>query len=206
MAGEATTASTRRVRAAGRPASGRSASGRSASGRSVGGYPLGGGAVVRTVTLGVVVAAGAGMVVALVGPVGYVVYCMVIMGGAVLLTKRALDRTTGPRDTPQPAEAAPWASGEVAIPVSGPGEVTRPVAGLSLERWSDEELCWAWRRSYAQLMGTTDAEVVSRLAEQRHGYLCELERRHPARFAAWLHSGARAAGDPTRFIRPHRTP
>lgn len=70
---------------------------------------------------------------------------------------------------------------------------------------SDEELCWEWRRSFAQLVRTTDAEAVARLAQRRRGYLDELERRHPARFAAWISSGARAAGDPTPFFRPTRT-
>ena len=196
MVCESTTTSVLWVRAAGRPV----------SGRPVCDHFADGDAVVRTVARGMAMAAGAGVVVILLGPPGYVVYCAVVMGVAGLLTKRAFDRSRGLGDHSGPAGPAPGASGVVAVPVIGTGEVTRPVSEPSLVGWSDEELCWAWRRSYAQLVSTTDAEVVSRLAEQRHGYLRELERRHPARFAAWMTSGARAAGDPTRFIRPHRTP
>jgi len=36
--------------------------------------------------------------------------------------------------------------------------------------------------------------------EQRQLYLDEFERRNPTGLAEWLASGARAAGDPTRFI------
>ena len=71
---------------------------------------------------------------------------------------------------------------------------------------TDEELCWAWRRSYAQLQRTTHPDGVARLAAQRQGYLDELQRRHPTRFAAWIDSGARSGGDPHPFITSRRTP
>lgn len=45
-------------------------------------------------------------------------------------------------------------------------------------------------------------ETHLRVVQQRQLYLDELERRNPAGLAAWLASGARAAGDPTRFIVP----
>ena len=70
---------------------------------------------------------------------------------------------------------------------------------------SDEELCWAWRHSFVRLLYATEAEAVARLAQRRGEYLDELERRHPARFAAWISSGPRSAGDPTPFFRSHRT-
>ena len=41
------------------------------------------------------------------------------------------------------------------------------------------------------------------MADVRRAYLDELERRCPAAFAAWLESGARAAGDPGKFFIPH---
>jgi hypothetical protein len=65
-----------------------------------------------------------------------------------------------------------------------------------------EELCWAWRRSYVRLQSCrTVAEVVQVVAE-RQQCLDEMERRNPGGLSAWLESGARAAGDPTRYVTP----
>jgi hypothetical protein len=38
------------------------------------------------------------------------------------------------------------------------------------------------------------------IVEARRDYIDELERRSPHGLMAWLASGARAAGDPSRFI------
>jgi uncharacterized membrane protein YhaH (DUF805 family) len=64
----------------------------------------------------------------------------------------------------------------------------------------DYALCSAWRRSYIVLERPHSPETQLRVVQQRQQYLDELERRNPTGLAAWLASGARAAGDPTRFI------
>jgi hypothetical protein len=72
-----------------------------------------------------------------------------------------------------------------------------PVSALSLD-----ELCLAWRRSFVQLQHAGDERGRHIVISSRQAYLDELERRDPPGFAKWLDSGARAAGDPSRFVRP----
>ena len=64
----------------------------------------------------------------------------------------------------------------------------------------DLELCRAWRRSYLSLQSAASIDERLRIVARRQSYLDELERRAPQQLAEWLHTGARAAGDPTRFI------
>lgn len=64
----------------------------------------------------------------------------------------------------------------------------------------DSELCLAWRQSFVSLTATRDASSVLELVELRGQYLDELTRRHPTEIARWLASGARAAGNPMRFL------
>jgi hypothetical protein len=65
---------------------------------------------------------------------------------------------------------------------------------------SDQALCLAWRRSFVALQVTTNATARAGVVLARQGYLDELTRRYPAEMAAWLTSGARAAGNPLPFI------
>ena len=87
----------------------------------------------------------------------------------------------------------------VAVRPSGP-------SALPLARWSEVELRRAWQVTYIQLQRRPGAAWTEHLAEQRRTYLGELQRRDPGGFAAWISSGARAAGDPTRYLTsPPRT-
>ena len=65
----------------------------------------------------------------------------------------------------------------------------------------DAQLCLAWRRSFLPLTACDDAAAQLRIVRLRQTYLDELTRRHPAEMARWLDSGARAAGNPMRFLR-----
>lgn len=71
-------------------------------------------------------------------------------------------------------------------------------------------LCLAWRRSYLAMGKPLSLASRSLIVKRRQELLDELERRNPSGFAAWLDSGARAAGDPGRYIlsrggeEPHR--
>jgi hypothetical protein len=80
-----------------------------------------------------------------------------------------------------------------------------PVAPSSLsdnepKSLSDNDLCLAWRTSYSALQRATSPSQRLRIVEDRRAYLDELERRNAHGMAAWLASGARAAGDPSRFV------
>jgi hypothetical protein len=65
---------------------------------------------------------------------------------------------------------------------------------------STDELCRAWRVSYLLLETARDPEALEHAAQLRRRYLDELARRHPEGFRRWLDDGARAAGDPSRYV------
>ena len=101
------------------------------------------------------------------------------------------------RAPPDPGERSP---GSALAAVSGtePDRPAQPdVAPTSL---SDDALCRAWRASFSALQKANSPSQRLRVVEQRRAYLDEIERRNARGMAAWLASGARAAGDPTRFV------
>jgi len=85
-------------------------------------------------------------------------------------------------------------SGPVDTIVSTPGLMPDPVT------MSDLDLCRAWRRSFVLLERTTTARSRLLVVRMRASYLDELEQRGGDAFRAWLESGARAAGDPSRCL------
>lgn len=77
---------------------------------------------------------------------------------------------------------------------------------MSPENLADDALAWAWRLSYNLLQLAEQPEERASVTRLRQGYLDEMERRNPAGLTAWLDSGARAAGDPARFLRRDTAP
>jgi hypothetical protein len=71
---------------------------------------------------------------------------------------------------------------------------------IALELLDDRALCLAWRVSFSGLQRAGTAEQRLRIVDERRAYLDELERRTASGLAAWLASGPRAAGDPSRFV------
>ncbi|MET7280771.1 hypothetical protein ABZS29_21210 [Kribbella sp. NPDC005582] len=71
---------------------------------------------------------------------------------------------------------------------------------ISPEDLSDESLCLAWRSSFSALQNARSSMQRLRIVEERRGYLDEIERRTAHGMAAWLASGPRAAGDPSRYV------
>lgn len=78
----------------------------------------------------------------------------------------------------------------------GPATAPRPATASM----SDHELCPAWRASFTALQAATTSAATARIAAQRQSYLDEFERRNPRGLRAWLGSGARAAGNPHRYL------
>ncbi|WP_328618164.1 hypothetical protein OHS18_20695 [Amycolatopsis sp. NBC_00355] len=109
---------------------------------------------------------------------------------AVVLPRR---RKRGP-DTP-----ADRSTNDVVAAITRPPQAPRPVAELSTD-----DLCTAWRRSYFQLLVARDPATRRSMVQRRQDYLDELERRDRRGFVRWLHSGARAGGDPGPFLRTRR--
>jgi hypothetical protein len=69
----------------------------------------------------------------------------------------------------------------------------------AVQMLTDEQLCVAWCASYTAMQSAPVPERAA-LATLRHAYLEDLERRNPAGLRAWLDSGARAAGNPSRHL------
>jgi hypothetical protein len=107
-----------------------------------------------------------------------------------------------PSTSPQPAHPDPVdrppASATAAIPGTEPGEESKP--DIAPEDLSDDALCLAWRASFSALQRAGSPTQRLRIVEQRRAYLDEIERRSAHGMAAWLASGPRAAGDPSRFV------
>jgi len=111
-------------------------------------------------------------------------------------------RASGPALRQDPPEQQPAGTGSATVAIAPHDEGPEPTLDEALEPWllDDYELCCAWRKSYAVLERPHSPATHLRLVEQRQLYLDEFERRNPTGLAEWLASGARAAGDPTRFI------
>lgn len=85
-----------------------------------------------------------------------------------------------------------------------PGDDQRPDSPYSVPAdpiaLSTEELCRAWRSSYALVrQGDNPASLVSAAAARR-AILDEMEKRNKDSFTRWMSEGARAANDPGPFF------
>jgi hypothetical protein len=81
-----------------------------------------------------------------------------------------------------------------------PDEAETILAAEELPALDDASLCLAWRRSFVLLSQRPSVVKQMLLVEQRQAYLDEIERRSPHGLAAWLDSGARASGNPFRYL------
>lgn len=79
-----------------------------------------------------------------------------------------------------------------------PEQASRP--RVAPDALSDEALCLAWRCSFSALQKAGSPMQRLHIVEERREYLDEIERRTAHGMAAWLASGPRAAGDPSRFV------
>jgi hypothetical protein len=86
-------------------------------------------------------------------------------------------------------------------PDPGEEEAEQIRAPQELCHLDDASLCLAWRRSFVLLTRCTSVSQQMSLVQQRQEYLDELERRSPRGLVAWLDSGARASGNPLRYLK-----
>jgi hypothetical protein len=108
--------------------------------------------------------------------------------GEVGDTEHATGRRPGSARTGSPDAGAPPVGAHALLP---PDSTTL----------SDDELCRAWRLSYLLLPNARVAAELEHASLLRRRYLDELACRDPAGFRRWLDEGARAASDPSRYIR-----
>lgn len=90
------------------------------------------------------------------------------------------------------------------------GSTSAPENGIMSAGWmvrapesmDEASLCLAWRRTYVALQQVCTQRATLRVVQRRQELLDELERRNARGFAAWLASGARAAGNPSKYVFP----
>src|SRR4051812_18321389 len=80
------------------------------------------------------------------------------------------------------------------------GRVWSATAVSTAQGLTDHDLCHAWCTSFDVLQSTSDVEARARIVCLRQAYLDELDRRDPHGLHAWLTSGARATGNPDRYL------
>ncbi|MDF9278848.1 hypothetical protein P4U43_13740 [Arthrobacter sp. EH-1B-1] len=98
-----------------------------------------------------------------------------------------------------PASPAPDREHHSSVHTGRPGAKSMPVSE-SVHELSDAGLCRAWRSTYLPVREARDAATLGQLALFRGACLDEIERRNPTAFKAWVDAGARASGDPARFL------
>lgn len=144
---------------------------------------------VRAGALGV----GAVAVVALAAVAPPLLLVLLLLAGAtsphcVGLVRTQLDDRKRRLSTLRPDQARVWSATAVST-----------AQGLT-----DHDLCHAWCTSFDVLQSTSDVEARARIVWLRQAYLDELERRDPRGLHAWLTSGARATGNPDRYLSDSR--
>lgn len=116
-----------------------------------------------------------------------------------------------PAPQPRPTTRKPKTHAPVAVSQAPEEEPSpQPPVGTAAE-WSgsvrsldDSELCNAWRTSFRKLEAATTASARADLVALRQACIDEMERRYPDGLRAWLESGARAAGNPSRYLDRYR--
>jgi hypothetical protein len=144
---------------------------------------------VRAGSLGV----GAVAVVALAAVAPHVLLVLLLLAGAtsphcVGLVRGHLDDRRLRASRLRPDHARAWS--ETAVSTA---------QGLT-----DHDLCHAWCTSFDVLQSTSNVEARARIVCLRQAYLDELDRRDPHGLHAWLTSGARATGNPDRYLTDSR--
>ena len=142
---------------------------------------------------------------------GVVILLGVLSPRALAAAKRYRYNRIGQAEPTAPA----WASSDD-LATAGPDHCTGPEARVApvteesllrapwlehpLQSMDNSMLCLAWRTSFVALQRPLDEPSRMRIVERRQQVLDEIERRNPDGFSAWMVSGARAGGDPSRYI------
>jgi hypothetical protein len=105
-----------------------------------------------------------------------------------------------PTPPPAPSNPARRSPGRTPLSISLVESEHLNEPPVVLSSLSDDALCLAWRASFSALQRAEAPAQRLSIIEKRRAYLDEIERRNAHGLAAWLASGPRAAGDPSRFV------
>jgi hypothetical protein len=126
-------------------------------------------------------------------------WAFMILVGLVVTSPHLLSQVRR-RMTPTPDAPVVTRPRRVVTPAPAPPPVAENVDFVVPDRMDDVDICLAWCSSYVALQRVRTAESRLRVVQMRALYLDDLERRNPDALLAWMASGARAAGDPSRFL------
>ncbi|GAB2651679.1 hypothetical protein [Kribbella swartbergensis] len=121
------------------------------------------------------------------------------IGSSPYVAPRWIGRLTDHGQLPSPANPGERNPVPAAEPTTRELELTVEPE-VEVAELSDDALCLAWRTSFSALQRANSPAERLLVVEERCRYLDELARRNPPGVAAWLASGARAAGNPARFV------
>jgi hypothetical protein len=146
--------------------------------------------------------------VALAGLASASALTMLFVGVVVVVTsppvvRRALGAevdAADPADAGRPSPGRPTPTRPVEVERSTVSVDVAELASADVTAMDTRELVRDWRRSFVALERAGDPASKAAVVQARQAFLDELERRDPAGLHEWLESGARAAGDPTKFM------
>jgi hypothetical protein len=142
----------------------------------------------------------------LLGAPTAVLLLAIIVGGSPYAIRYCLrwlsehGHLTNSSSQPAQPDRADCSPGNATVPNSWAEPDQAPKAHIAPDALSDEALCVAWRASFSALQRASSPTQRLRVVDERRAYLDEIERRTAHGMAAWLASGPRAAGDPSRFV------
>jgi len=142
----------------------------------------------------------------LLGTPTAVLLAVIVVGGSPYAIQYSVRRLTeqGHLDAASPKphrpDRADRAAKPAVLPMTGTGPGSDMMPHIAPDALSDEALCLAWRASFSALHKAGSPAQRLRIVDERRAYLDEIERRTTNGMAAWLASGPRAAGDPSRFV------
>jgi hypothetical protein len=97
-------------------------------------------------------------------------------------------------------EADPSSEGRFTGPAAKSSFGPVDLATSDVRSMGTRQLVRDWRRSFVALEHASDPATKMAVVKARQVLLDELERRDPEGLHDWLESGARAAGDPSKFM------
>jgi hypothetical protein len=126
---------------------------------------------------------------------------IVVLATSPLVIARVLSLDLAAARADHRAEAAADLSADSADVARRPTSVSAAeLASADVATKDTRTLVRDWRRSFVALEQAVDPVTKAAVVQARQAFLDELERRDPDGLHEWLESGARAAGDPTKFM------
>jgi hypothetical protein len=162
------------------------------------------GFVLRTAPLVLLVLAGVNGLVATLGAATVPLIAVLLLAGVPLVWRRKEPEAPPPMKTVIAAPPKPVKPAKPLVAAVNAEAATEASAGVTdsspAERPTTASLCWTWRTSFTALRKADGIDERLRIVDLRQRCLDELARREPGGFHKWLADGARAAGDPTRYV------